>query len=221
MRGHEPNSSNSTDGTMIVSYRRKLKRCWAHLTADRRKFRAFGLLLAVAVVLWAKPVGLLLWARIKIITNIPRTAIAEDEPLLTKMTPDSSRGVPALPESEKLHLSVWPMKDPFRIDQYFMPHTAQNSSLLQTEPKLGGDQAEDLPIREASKEGTFRGVRSRAASPRTDDWTSRNGNYQWTHVPGLTICSAPSGRRTFDSDLLKSLVTLLLWNSTLYRYTLP
>lgn len=34
-------------------------------------------LLAIATVLWLKPMGLLMWARLRILTNIPRTAIAE------------------------------------------------------------------------------------------------------------------------------------------------
>lgn len=34
-------------------------------------------LAAIATVLWLKPMGLLMWARLRILTNIPRTAIAE------------------------------------------------------------------------------------------------------------------------------------------------
>jgi len=43
----------------------------------RRRLVAALPLLAFASVLWLKPMGLLLWARIRILTNIPRTAIAE------------------------------------------------------------------------------------------------------------------------------------------------
>jgi hypothetical protein len=46
----------------------------------RRRLAAALPLLAFASVLWLKPMGLLLWARIRILTNIPRTAIAEPRP---------------------------------------------------------------------------------------------------------------------------------------------
>ncbi|MEY3024937.1 MAG: hypothetical protein RJA16_1763, partial [Planctomycetota bacterium] len=48
---------------------------------DRRRLRRTVMaampLLAFATVLWVKPMGLLLWARLRILTNIPRTAVAE------------------------------------------------------------------------------------------------------------------------------------------------
>lgn len=46
-----------------------------------KRARAIGLVTAAAVVLWAKPMGLLLWARLRILANIPRTAIADDASL--------------------------------------------------------------------------------------------------------------------------------------------
>ncbi|MGA0286864.1 MAG: hypothetical protein ACO3QA_07505 [Phycisphaerales bacterium] len=46
----------------------------------RRRIAAALPLAAFATVLWIKPMGLLLWARIRILTNIPRTAIAEPRP---------------------------------------------------------------------------------------------------------------------------------------------
>jgi hypothetical protein len=47
-----------------------LKRYWIQLTADRRKFGALCAMVAL---------GLLLWARLIVMSNMPRTAIAEDE----------------------------------------------------------------------------------------------------------------------------------------------
>ncbi len=57
----------------------------------RRAWRLIRLLapiLAVAVVLWLKPMGLLLWARLRILTNIPRTAMAEEPPEWMRSFPD-------------------------------------------------------------------------------------------------------------------------------------
>lgn len=47
-----------------------------------KRARAVGLVTAAAVVLWVKPMGLLLWARLRILANIPRTAVADDDALL-------------------------------------------------------------------------------------------------------------------------------------------
>ena len=44
-----------------------LLRLWIQATADRKRFGLFGVLLAV---------GMLLWARIIVISNPPRTAVA-------------------------------------------------------------------------------------------------------------------------------------------------
>jgi hypothetical protein len=59
----------------------------------RRWLRAGAPLAALAVVLWMKPMGLLLWARLRILTNIPRTAIAEDPPEHAGAFPDP-QGMP-------------------------------------------------------------------------------------------------------------------------------
>ena len=47
-----------------------LKRGWIWLTASRKRF-SFALTLAL--------VGLLLWSRLIILSNLPRTAVADDE----------------------------------------------------------------------------------------------------------------------------------------------
>lgn len=47
----------------------QLRRMWLQLTSDRKRF---GLLLGAVLV------GLLLWTRIIVVSNLPRTAVAED-----------------------------------------------------------------------------------------------------------------------------------------------
>ncbi|MGA1224348.1 MAG: hypothetical protein ACO31E_07260 [Phycisphaerales bacterium] len=44
----------------------------------RSRKGALMLVTAFAVIAWAKPMGLLLWARLRILTSIPKTAIADD-----------------------------------------------------------------------------------------------------------------------------------------------
>ena len=57
----------------------------------RRTLIAALPLVAFTTVLWVKPMGLLLWARLRILTNIPRTAVAEPEP-------------PKAPRTKKCHI---------------------------------------------------------------------------------------------------------------------
>jgi hypothetical protein len=63
---------------------------------DRRRLRRTVMaampLLAFATVLWVKPMGLLLWASLRILTNIPRTAVAEPRPPEASRFPDASGG---------------------------------------------------------------------------------------------------------------------------------
>ena len=59
----------------------------------RRMLAGVATTLGFATVLWLKPMGLLLWARLKILTNIPRTAIAEPKPREEPRFPDSSGAI--------------------------------------------------------------------------------------------------------------------------------
>lgn len=57
----------------------------------RRTLIAAMPLMAFGTVLWLKPMGLLLWARLRILTNIPRTAVAEPEAERVERFPDRLR----------------------------------------------------------------------------------------------------------------------------------
>ncbi len=48
--------------------------------ASRRQFGIFALLLAVACTFWARPAGMLIWHRLRIVTGMPRMAIANEDP---------------------------------------------------------------------------------------------------------------------------------------------
>ena len=58
-------ASTATGGGNLIAWMRSRK-------------GALMLVTAFAVVAWAKPMGLLLWARLRILTSIPKTAIADD-----------------------------------------------------------------------------------------------------------------------------------------------
>ena len=48
--------------------------------ASRRQFGIFALLLVVACTFWARPAGMLIWHRLRIVTGMPRMAIANEDP---------------------------------------------------------------------------------------------------------------------------------------------
>lgn len=76
---------------------------------------ALTLVAMFAVVAWAKPMGLLLWARIRILTSIPKTAIADDPtkaPEVEEAPPELETGLPTSAPS---------VIDPFRIDPSRFP----------------------------------------------------------------------------------------------------
>jgi hypothetical protein len=89
-----------------------LRRLWIQITADRKRFGLFGLLLAV---------GMLLWARIIVISNPPRTSVAVPggNTTVDPTPPDGpdNRLSPPL----KVQLARWPHRDPFIINPELFP----------------------------------------------------------------------------------------------------
>ncbi len=64
-------------------------------------------LAAFGTVVWAKPMGLLLWARLRVLTNLPRTAIADD--------PASNAAAAEVVPERVLELPDHSESDPFRL----------------------------------------------------------------------------------------------------------
>lgn len=94
-----------------------LQRLWLQLTADRRRFSV----LCVACV-----VGLLLWSRMVLISNVPRTAMAD--PSLNQTSPAKSAKDAGknntLPERRTEAVAVLasrPNRDPFAISDRIFP----------------------------------------------------------------------------------------------------
>jgi hypothetical protein len=52
----------------------------SRMGASRRQFGIFALLLAVACTFWARPAGMLIWHRLRIVTGMPRMAVANEDP---------------------------------------------------------------------------------------------------------------------------------------------
>lgn len=69
----------------------------------------------LGLLVWAKPMGLLLWARIRILTSIPKTAIADPEVAQAPKPSQPNELDPLLPGTDAL------LRDPFRVDASVFP----------------------------------------------------------------------------------------------------
>ena len=113
-----------------------LRRMWVQITSDRRRF---GLLCAMLLV------GLLLWARIIVTSDVPRTAVAGGTGA------SGSGAAPAVGgESDKrkrpvsrVELARLPVRDPLAISEEHFPKPTPVDELTQDPAKLGGDAAEN------------------------------------------------------------------------------
>jgi hypothetical protein len=133
-----------------------------HAFRTDRRVRTLAFTLAVASVLWAKPMGLLLWARIKILTNIPRTAIADPgdgAPVLVRNRPD-------LAEPQELRVPGRPATDPFRIDDTAFPIPERPAETSPRGAKAAGGNAEEIDpsaVRERERAAMAAAFRVQAA----------------------------------------------------------
>ena len=111
-----------------------LQRLWIQITADRKRFGLFGGLLAV---------GLLLWARIIVISNPPRTAVAlpGGNTVVAPTPPDEpdNRLSPPL----RVAMARWPDRDPFTINPEVFPKPTPVIGLHPDPGKLPVQPTED------------------------------------------------------------------------------
>ena len=116
-----------------------LRRLWIQLTADRKRF---GILCSVSVL------GLLLWARLIVISDMPRQAIADDPPSADAATaPDQASsmrpGKRMSAPTVQVALPDQPGRDPFVISDAHFPPLAPLSQLPGEEPKSDPNAVED------------------------------------------------------------------------------
>ena len=119
-----------------------LRRYWIQLTADKRKFTVLCAMIGV---------GLLLWARLIVISNMPRTALADKpervqtaERPITPRTTDNRHAAPI-----RVVLSQQPQRDPFVIDELYFPNPTSVGDLPADPAKSAAQQAEDPEEAEA------------------------------------------------------------------------
>lgn len=119
----------------MMAWRRNARHIWARMTADPRRFGLLCTLLAV---------GLLLWARIIVISRMPRTAIAEERIVVAEVM-DPAAGSSDNPASS-LHgfeRGIRPTRDPFRVNDHYFPPPGRASSTPEEGPKSAPAWTED------------------------------------------------------------------------------
>jgi hypothetical protein len=117
-----------------------LQRFWVQLTSDRKRF---GLLCAVLAA------GLLLWARLIIVSKVPRTAVAETDALLLAGTNagDDADGAEGSDNSArpivKFAVLAEAHHDPFLINRDFFPKPSAQFPSIQEPGKSNAEPVEN------------------------------------------------------------------------------
>lgn len=109
-----------------------LRRLWIQLTADRRRFGA----LCATVLL-----GLLLWARIIVTSNLPRTAVADESAAVGDDRSSDGAPSPAVSDNRRrapvnVQLAKFPIRDPFLISDQYFPKPTSLDVLPEDQAKL-------------------------------------------------------------------------------------
>ncbi|MAB27968.1 MAG: hypothetical protein CMJ53_01580 [Planctomycetaceae bacterium] len=87
------------------------ERLRVRLGASQRQFMVFGLLLLTGGVMMARPAGMLLWHRLRIISGMPRTAIADQDPKI--IAAQTGPAFEPVSEGREIQLDVSLLRDPF------------------------------------------------------------------------------------------------------------
>jgi hypothetical protein len=113
-----------------------LRRLWIQITSDRKRFGVLCVMLAL---------GLLLWARIIVTANLPRTAMADGDgpgsgpPPAIAGTASDKPLAPPVP----VKLARQPHRDPFLISAEHFPKPTPVEVLTHNDPKFGGNGDEN------------------------------------------------------------------------------
>ena len=125
-----------------------LQRFWVQITSDRKRF---GLLCAVLAA------GLLLWARLIIVSKVPRTAVADDNASLVNgaSSPDETEGDDNSDNRErmvvKLLVPAATNRDPFLINRDFFPRPT-SQALSSEEPGKSRAEPVENPQQEMARQ---------------------------------------------------------------------
>lgn len=135
-----------------------LQRLWIQLTADRKRFGALCVMVAI---------GLLLWARVILVSKPPRTAVADEVPQTVAAASENQTGrsagdkvqrVDASRQRVAITLADRPSRDPFRISDVYFPEPTHHDINMGNPEKSGSDSAENTPDPDALRTGFLRSL---------------------------------------------------------------
>jgi hypothetical protein len=124
-----------------------LKRVWIQVSSDRRRF---GALCATAIL------GLLLWARLIIVSNLPKTAVADEADGGSGKAAETTSGKPPA-AALAVALDASPSRDPFIVSRAF-PRSTLIPPLVEDGHKSGDPTAEDAGQQEAQRLAQIRAL---------------------------------------------------------------
>jgi len=130
-----------------------LRRLWIQLTADRKRFAALCAVVAL---------GMLLWARLILVSKLPRTAVADDPAAAPAAAEAPTTGEPAdgsaKRDSDKaalppipVHLARLVTRDPFIINPDFFPRPTLSPAIDDGADKSAAQPVEDAEAAEARR----------------------------------------------------------------------
>ncbi len=116
-----------------------VRRLWIQLTADRKRFTILCTMLAI---------GLLLWGRIIVTSNMPRTAVADPNGQTGMLPPPVGGTDPSSDKREirtvRVKLAVLPNRDPLLISNRHFPKPTPIELLPPDGPKFPPNATENL-----------------------------------------------------------------------------
>lgn len=117
----------------------------SNLTARlrRREVVLAMLVLVIPILAIAQPLGLLLWARMRILTSIPRTAMAVEEERTVAVVPEYEDSFPDLP---KTAFETRPVRDPLSISARHFPWSSDSEAEKAFGPKSASSPAEEEQV---------------------------------------------------------------------------
>jgi hypothetical protein len=125
---------------------------------NRRKGLMVVLMLSVPMAAWAQPLGLLLWARLRLLTKQPRTAMANPEEISNVIVEIPER----FPDLKDIGFDESASRDPFRFNPKYFPTLTQSSDPQRFERKSPGQIVDPTGARNRYLTGIVRKFRVQA-----------------------------------------------------------
>ena len=126
------------DGRRLIELGRERLSTLIAAGRHRRRGLCMAMLLAVPALAWAQPLGLLLWARFRLLTDIPRTAMATEDEVAQVVIEPPSR----FPDLAEVGFDGRADRDPLRISPHHFPRTTGEAGRTAPATKSAPFQAE-------------------------------------------------------------------------------